>query len=333
MPTVRSLLRFGFVFSALAVVGCASATGPLAPPRTGDAGAAPLGAAAPSAPLRTSFAPRGTGWISPAAKGQALLFLSDEGVNAVLIYAQNALHGAAIGQITDGIDVPDGMCVDPKGNLYVTNAGANTVTMYRAGEIHPAKTYTAGMSTPVNIAVGKDGALYVVDINHGAAYVDVYPPGSMTPSLTITGPTGLAAGVAVDDHNRVFVSYHDSTGHGWVYRYPKGSTTGTNLGLATHTPAGLALDASENLVAADEGLPSAIEVFPPGATQPSQVLTDGIGNPFLIALDRKQKRLFATDEYNVGIDVVAYPNLAFRFRMTQGIEVAAGVALTPPTRI
>ena len=69
------------------------------------------------------------------------------------------------------------MCVDVRGDLVVTNAQGNSLTVYPPGEIHPSQTITNGMATPVNVACGKDGALYVVDLNGGNAYVNVYPPG------------------------------------------------------------------------------------------------------------------------------------------------------------
>ena len=318
------------LLAALTVAGCGSATEAVSPSGVPVIAQGAVGA---SDLVRGRPLPRNSGWMTSSAKGTPLVFVSDEGLNAVQIYQRSHLDGAPVGQITDGIDVPDGMCVDIHGNLVVTNAHGNSLTVYPPGEVHPSQTITSGMATPVNVACGKDGALYVVDLNGGSAYVNVFPPGGTTPSLTLTGPTGLAAGIAVDRRNRVYVSYHDSSGHGWVYRYNKGSTKGTDLKLATHTPAGLALDSKDNLIVADETLPAAIEVFPPGATQPSQVLTNGIGNPFLIALDRKQKRLFATDEYHVGVDIAAYPTLSFLMRMTQGLQVPAGVAVTPPARL
>jgi hypothetical protein len=170
--------------------------------------------------------------------------------------------------------------------------------------------------------------MYVVNLNHGATFVSEYPPGSMTPTLTRNDCPGFMSGLAVSNAGVLYVSCHDSSGHGWVYRYRKGSTHGTNLNLATHTPAGLLLDHSGNLVVADATLPAAVEVFPPGATQPSQVVTNGVGNPFLMSFSQNQKRLFVTDEYKVGVDVFSYPTIVFQFRMT-GIGVPAGVTFSP----
>jgi sugar lactone lactonase YvrE len=262
------------------------------------------------------------------ALSHGLLFVSDEGPNVVDIYSAQHLHGAPIGKITNGIDVPDGMVVDKAGNLYVTNAHGNTVQVYPPGGKTPKLTYTQGLSTPANVTLGKDGTMYVVNLNGGATYVNEYPPGHMKPTLTLNDCPGFMSGLAIDPKDRLYVSCHDSSGHGRVYRYAKGATRGTDLMLATHTPAGLLVDRVGNLVVADATLPAAIEVFPPGAKQPSQVVTNGVGNPFLISFNHGETMLFATDEYHVGVDVFAYPVVAFKFRMT-GLSVPAGVTFSP----
>ena len=275
--------------------------------------------------------PSGASAASPDASG-ALLYVSDEGPNVVDIYSAAHPRSGPIGQITDGIDVPDGMDVDANRDLYVSNASGNTVQVYAPGGTSPIRTYTQGLSAPINVVVGKDGTLYVANNNGGATFVVEYAPGSMTPSRKISSHPGFGSGVAVDGRGRLYISYHDSSGHGWVYRYRKGSTTGVNLNLATHTPAGLAIDRAGDLIVADATLPAAIQVFPPGATQPSQVVTDGVGNPFLLSLDAQETRLYVTDEFHTGLDVFTYPVVTFKFRLT-GLTVPAGVALSRPVRL
>lgn len=286
---------------------------------------------APSAlnqPARSVVLPPLQSSVTDVASSSGLLFVSDEGPNVVDIYSATHLHGRPIGTITTGIDVPDGMAIDKTGNLYVTNAHGNTVQVYPPGGKTPKLTYTQGLATPANVVLGKDGTMYVVNLNGGAEFVNEYPPGHMTPTLTLNDCPGFMSGLAIDPQGRLYVSCHDSSGHGWVYRYAKGATHGTNLRLATHTPAGLLVDRVGNLVVADSTIPAAIQVFPPGATQPSQVVTTGIGNPFLISFNHGETSLFVTDEYHTGVDVLSYPTVAFKFRMT-GLTVPAGVTFSP----
>lgn len=268
-----------------------------------------------------------------AAKTGHVLYVSDEGSpNLIQIYAQKNPNAGPVGQITDGLSTPDGMAIDTAGNLYVANAGNNTVAVYPPGKTSPSSTYTDGMATPANVVVGNDGTLYVVNLNGGTEFVNEYPPGSMTPSLKIPAPANYYEnGLAVDPSGNLYVSYHNSSGQGWVYKYPFQSASGTNLELAVHTPAGLVLDKKGNLIVADATLPAAILVFPPGQTQPSLKVTQGVGNPFLSCLDKKENRYFVTDSYPSpeGIDVFTYPKLKFLYRVSAGLQVPAGCAASP----
>ncbi len=65
------------------------------------------------------------GWLSVAAraKNTPLLYVSAAFESVVDIYPEYGKNVAPIGQITDGIDEPEGMAVDRHGNLYVTNPG------------------------------------------------------------------------------------------------------------------------------------------------------------------------------------------------------------------
>jgi sugar lactone lactonase YvrE len=268
-------------------------------------------------------------------KSAAVLYVSDEGnPNVVNIFSQANLQGAPIGQITSGLSTPDGMVIDTTGNLYVANAGNDTVAVYAPGATTPFKTYTQGMATPANVAIGNDGTLFVVNLNGGSEFINEYAPGSMSPTLNIPAPY-YENGMAVDPSGNLYVAYHDSSGHGWVYKYPAGSTDGTNLSLAVHTPAGLTLDKKGNLIVADATLPAAILVFKPGKTQPSRKVTNGVGNPFLSCLDKAEKHYFVTDSYPApeGIDVFTYPKLEYLYRITNSVQVPAGCVADPTAPI
>jgi sugar lactone lactonase YvrE len=56
--------------------------------------------------------------------------------------------------ISSGIDGPIGLTFDPKGRLYVANAGNNTVTAYAGGRAKLGNTYSDGINLPESIAFG-----------------------------------------------------------------------------------------------------------------------------------------------------------------------------------
>jgi len=281
-----------------------------------------------------SLSPSGSQAAGPGvlgdAKGGAILYVSDEGTpNVVNIYSAKNPNAGPIGQITAGLSTPDGMAIDTSGNLYVTNAGNNTIAVYKNGATTPFETYSSGLSTPANVVIGSDGTLYVVNLNGGSEFINEYPPGSMTPNLTIQAPH-YANGLAVDPNGLLYAAYHDSSGHGWVYTYPKGSTSGTDLKLQVSTPAGLVLDKKGNLIVADATLPAAIKIFPPGATKPSVTVTNGVGNPFLCALNKNESRYYCSDSYPYeAVDAFTYPKLKFLYKVTAGVQVPAGVVARP----
>src|SRR5579871_4411086 len=328
-PTQRPevFLMFGYALrfvtiasAAVTFAACAPSSGALAPPGGGSSGA------------QSAYARDGGGrdLASRPKLPRSLLYVSDEGSpNVVNIYSAKNPNAGPLTTITAGLSTPDGMAIDSSGDLYVTNAGNNTIAVYHDGDSTPFETYSSGLSTPANIAIGSDGTLYVVNLNGGSEYINEYPPGSMTPNLTINAPH-YANGLAVDPNGTLYAAYHDSTGHGWVYTYPKGSSNGTNLNLQVSTPAGLQLDKKGNLIVADATLPAAIKVFAPGATTPKLTVTSNVGNPFLAALNGKENRYYVSDSYpHEAVDVFTYPKLKFLYKLTAGVQVPAGVVTRP----
>jgi hypothetical protein len=101
LKMVRSL---GLATLVIAAAGCAGGqTTPNAP--AAPASGAARGVAQP--------AHRGGGWLSPAAKSaQHLIYVSDFLNNDIEIYPTTGSNPNPIGQITDGIDGPEGCYVD-----------------------------------------------------------------------------------------------------------------------------------------------------------------------------------------------------------------------------
>jgi hypothetical protein len=137
--------RLSAAFAAALLAGCAG-TGP----SVGVPGTT-LGDAALTMPrfvqsrVRTD---RGKSWMDPAygvagahKRKSLLLYIGDDSTNDVFVYDYKS--GKQVGQLT-GFDVPYGMCVDAKGDVYVANFDNGTVAEYVHGGTTAINTYHPG---------------------------------------------------------------------------------------------------------------------------------------------------------------------------------------------
>lgn len=318
---VRSL---GTATLVLAAAGCAGGqTTPSAP----AAPAVMSASAARGMPQRNPS----RGWLSPAAKSaKHLIYVSDFLNNDVEIYPTTGSNPNPIGQITDGIDGPEGCYVDRHGNLFVTNVTNQTVTMYPRGSTTYTLQYT-GFAYPTNVAVGRNGMVYVADLVGGK--VVEFPRGKTRSKRTIT--VSDPQGVALDAKNNLYVEYNTGghgAGPGDVNKYPPGSTTGQDLGLPIVWGAGDAIDGSGDVVVADQGSGignAAVYVFPPGSKTPSETINQGMQDPFRIALDKKFKTLYVADPSVNAVLVYDYASGTLVESITNSLRAVNGVAVYP----
>jgi hypothetical protein len=270
-----------------------------------------------------------SGWLSPAAKScKQQLFVSSYRLNYVSIYCVTGKrqNQAPIGEITDGINGPEGAITDSKGNLYVTNTGANSVTEYAAGTTSPSFTYSQGLSSPAGVAVDAKQNVYVSNLGSGA--VTVFAQGVNTPSAQLTG-IPFPIDVALDAKGNLYVtSYTTSFSNGIILEYAAGSTQGTNLGMTVGGPGGIALDKSGDIVTADQRLPGVL-VFPPGKTVASKTFAQTMNDPISVRFNRAESRVFVGDSIENDVNVYSYPAGTLVDTITDGVDGPEGVALYP----
>jgi hypothetical protein len=325
---VRNFLVASLALCAGCAAGEGAPTGGTVPISTGSFERAARVRAPLGAPLP---AHRTGGWLSPAAKSaKHLLYVSDFINNVVQIYPTTGKNPSPIGAITDGISGPEGSFVDPDGNLFVSNASNDTVTMYPHGSKKWSLRYT-GFAYPTNVTVGRNGMVYVADLV-GQKVVE-FPRGKTRSKLTIA--VAFPQGVALDSNNNLYVSYNTGAhggGPGNVNEYAPGKTNGQSLGLHIAWSAGDAIDGSGDVVVADQGSgngDAAVDVFPPGSTNPSQTINQGIQDPFRIAFDKSFKRLYVADPEVNALLVYGYPSGTLLKSLTNGLSSVYGVAVYP----
>jgi sugar lactone lactonase YvrE len=170
--------------------------------------------------------------------------------------------------------------------LFVSdlNGGPAQIRIYSAKVKNPPQTgsITDGIDLPINVAVDKQGTLYVA--NNGNSTVTIYPFGSTSPSLTLSTSILDPNGIAVDSKGTVYVTSGSTVGSCYVLEFPKGATSPSAQVNGFGLPIGLALDKDENLFVADATAPAVWEV-PKGSTTPTNLGLSGLSDPTGTAVD------------------------------------------------
>jgi DNA-binding beta-propeller fold protein YncE len=275
----------------------------------------------------------------PASAAGELVYVGLFTAQTVNVY-QGGSGYPLLGQLFDGVGNPvGGLAVDRFQKLYISTDGS-WVNVFDRGSLVPSGTYTIGSATfPLGIAIGRDETLYAPLNQIGV--LDVFAKGERrAPTLIIPMPQGdtpLAA--AVDGQNNLYIEY-GPFGHfpqpAHIEKCLPGTTQCSDLGITLGAGGlDLAFDASGDIVACDE-LAGQIDVFPPGATQPSRTLTQGLHGCDSFAFDKQRARLFVDDEAfgasGGGVVVFNYSTGAAIATITAGIpstDFIEGIAVSP----
>jgi len=240
------------------------------------------------------------------------LYVADFADNAVLILKNGSWRDA--GAITAGIVWPQGLFLDKRGNLYVANDLAPNVTEYAPGAMSPSFTYGANMAQPTTVATDAHGNLFEADAGAAASgFVNEYFQGvnatieSCTPNFNYGGNGGVY-GVAVDKNGDVFVDYRLPGGlTGTIAEYVGGlhGCIAKTLPISLNGPAGMALDASGNLLVA-EAQGGVVDEIEPPYTAINRTIGAGFGAPVDVKLSKDNTQAFVTDGGNQSVTVVDY---------------------------
>jgi hypothetical protein len=159
---------------------------------------------------------------SSSRKDQTLIYASQTFSGAVTISAVTAKGFKTVGELALGSgEYPLGLTVDASQDLYVAvsplGSGTASVDVFPRGATKPSKTYTSGLTGPVDVAVDRHGTLYVANLANpsgggcdqgsgpGGSVVE-YAKGSMTPTRTITDFPGCPSAIAVDSNANLYLT-------------------------------------------------------------------------------------------------------------------------------
>jgi hypothetical protein len=252
------------------------------------------------------------------------LFVSNLG-NEVFVLRGTPYHVAR--EIKHGVRGSDGLWVDKHGNLYVTNINAKSVTEYLRGGRSPACRYNAHLIDPVDVTTDDKGNVYVVDFNdfRPTGYIDVYPQCHnkvITRHAIVTGPEGIA----VDSAGDVFVAYYNGASGGFE-EFLKGKSKPKLLEASVTQPGGIVLDKKGNLIADDQA--GSIDLIPPPYDKP-KLLVGGLYDPFRLALNKRETRLYSANSGSASVTIYGYPTADLLETVSGGsITTVEGVAVSP----
>jgi DNA-binding beta-propeller fold protein YncE len=253
-------------------------------PQNADAGLAPAG-------------------VLPAfVKDLRTIYVADYGKNNAIDVVK---YGSwrEIATITDGVNLPDDVWVDLKGNIYAANRSGPNVTEYSdAGK--PVFTYSSGLSSPYSVTTDASGNVYVGD----AGIITEYPQGSNSAIKTCAVPGLTTLGVAVDRHGNVFGDFY--SGHGGILEYRNGLTgSGCKdrvLPITLGVGVGMAFDRQGNLVVADDEN-RRVDIIAPPFKSITGTLGSGWDEPNAVSIDQAGTQAYVTDMGTATVSVLSYP--------------------------
>lgn len=243
--------------------------------------------------------------------GLSDLYVADYGDGTIDLLKNKGLFPD--GKITDGINGPLGVTLDPSGNLYVANASGVDVTEYAPGTSSPLFAYSTGMVEPFSLAVSPGGKVYEVDtgnaggVGNNDGFVNVYAQQSNS-ILRSCQINGHPMGIAIDRKGEIFVSFNSKATNGRILEY-KGGLNGCNatmLGVQLGFVAGIALDKNANLIACDYD--GGIDVIDPPYSQVTKRLAPGgrVAQPYWVSINASNTKVYVTSFFSDKLYIIDY---------------------------
>jgi len=175
---------------------------------SGCGGSQPLIGAPGVVPQSQTFAvatnaDRNGSWMLPEAKSEDLLYVSNSGYASksadVLVYSYP--KGRLVGKLKK-FSIPGGMCVDPKGDIYITDLGFNKIFEYKHGSKRRVWTLT-GYGGPVGCSIDPTTGNLAASGIHSA--LAVYANARGTPAIYTNSSLWEDFWCSYDDKGDLFV--------------------------------------------------------------------------------------------------------------------------------
>ncbi|HEY6485151.1 MAG TPA: hypothetical protein VIX83_02065 [Candidatus Cybelea sp.] len=222
---------------------------------------------------------------------KSVLYVSSAQNGTVEIYDRTNLKSDPCGSVT-GLQAPQGLFVDSKGNLWVADSATRRVYVFAPGSPGAIKTLNDPDGQPAAIAVDeKSNTAYVTEhVNNMDAtnLVQVYANGSTIPTAALRDPSARNGGfAAVDDRGNLYVTFMTQSNTAQVDEWLGGRGAPKNLGLKL-VSAGAIVTTKNGTLAACDPFAYRCGEFARGAKRMSHVFGHiGLGVPPEMKRDKR----------------------------------------------
>jgi hypothetical protein len=181
-------------------------------------------------------ADRGESWMSPGAKTNDLLYVSDAATNDVYVYQYPALK---LTGTLKGFAEPQGECTDSKGNVWIANTNKREIVQFAHGGTKQIRALSDPSGYPLGCAVdGKTGDLAVTnifDLHVLAGAVLVYKGASGKPKSYKNSSQYYYYFDGYDSSGNLYASGRDPSGFYILSVLPSGKSSMSTVALSGPT--------------------------------------------------------------------------------------------------
>ena len=316
--------------AVFALAACATVTrsgAPLLPTGTTPQGALERTLFVAASPAPKALPNALPGWLTAEAALGTYLIYGATG-DHVTLFPKRGFNPQPVGKISDGVTAAYGLFLARDKDLYVTNWYGDTVSVYPRGATAPKITYSSGLSRPL-YAVADAQNVYVGNANNGK--IVIFKKGNTMPIGTFTTFGVEVDGLAFDKAGDLYAAYRrsDDRNNGGVEFFRPPSSQGTDLGINVTAPQGIVVDDAGNLLLAETEGADRVDIFPPGATTPSEVALVP-STPTQIQLGRRDRMLYISSLGHT-VYVTRYPGPAkVEVKIRNSLGDLQGLAVSPP---
>lgn len=269
-------------------------------------------------------------WMAPDAKKSDLLYISDLATGDV--YAFSYPKGTLEGTIT-GLPEPQGLCVDKKGDVFVTTFAAEEIFEYAHGGTTAINTLTNSGEYMEGCSVDKTtGDLAAINFEPsgggGGGGVSIFANASGSPTVLTDSNLYLGYQLGYDDKGNLFLDGVDSSRNFEFAELPKGSSgfTEISLGVTINTPGGVQWDGKYVAVGDAKGGEIYQTDGAGGKVEGTTTLTDSNG-VFQFWIDGK--RVVGANDYSANAMYWKYPAGGDPTKTLSNFDYPFGVTISP----